>query len=122
MKSDEYSDERPDPVSAPEAHADWLFDVVSGNLRDRPEPGAWTSPPSRATKAELRDLVDQAAHAYRRLRLDLVAADASFDELHEWIMCGKPLPGPWRKRYVPRVPRDPRDPRGNDPSRAPESP
>lgn len=94
--------DRPDPVSAPEQYADHLFDVVSGNLRDRPEPAGWSSPPAWATKAELWEFVEQAAHAYRCLRLDLVAADAKFDELHEWIMSGRPLPAPWRKRYVPR--------------------
>ncbi len=95
-------DDRPDPVSAPEQYADHLFDVVSGNLRDRPERVGWSSPPDRATEAELWDFVEQAAHAYRCLRLDLVAADAKFDELHEWIVSGRPLPAPWRKRYVPR--------------------
>lgn len=97
-----FPDDRPDPITRPEEYADHLFDVVSGNLRDRPQPGVWASPPSRATKAELWDYVDEAVNAYRRLRLDLVAADAKFDELHEWITAGNALPAPWRKNYVPR--------------------
>lgn len=95
-------DDKPDPASNPEEYADWLFDSVSSTLRDRPGVGSWARPSSRATKDQLRDCLDQGAHAYRRLLLDLVSSDSRFDELHEWIMSGRSLPDPWRKHYVPR--------------------
>lgn len=92
----------PDPERDPEGFADFLFDVVSGTLRDRPEPGAWASPSSRATKDDLVRMLDEARAAFLDLRRDLLDADAKFDALHLWIMAGRPLPSPWRNHFVSR--------------------
>lgn len=97
----EDADEVPEKVSDPEGFADYLFDAVSGTLRDRPEAGAWVDPPLRSTKAELRAFLAQAREDFQALRRSLVESDAAFDELHEWVTDGKPLPDPWRRRYVP---------------------
>ncbi|XKK37355.1 hypothetical protein HFP72_21075 [Nocardiopsis sp. ARC36] len=94
-------DDIPDPARDPEEFADYLFDAVSGTLRDRPEAGAWATPPSRATKADLRAALNQAAEEYADLRRSLVESDEAFDGLHEWLMDGNPLPDPWRKHFVP---------------------
>jgi hypothetical protein len=92
----------PDPFKEPEKYADFLFDEVSGTLRDRPEPGKWADVPSRATKADLRDALEAARADFLALRRDLVASDSRFDALHTWISTGSPLPEPWRRHYVRR--------------------
>lgn len=94
--------DRPDPMPVPEQYPGHLSTVVSENLRNRPEPGQWASPPDQATKVELWEFADQTAYAYHRRRLALGTADAKFDELHEWVMSGRPLPALWRERHVPR--------------------
>lgn len=101
MRDDE--DTMPDPERDPEAFADFLFDVVSGTLRDRPEAGEWATPPSRATKDDLVRMLAHARTAFLDLRRDLLDADAKFDALHLWIMAGRPLPSPWRNHYIPRI-------------------
>lgn len=88
-------------MNDPVGHADWLFDQVSGNLRNRRAPGTWSRLDSRATKAELRDGLTDAVGAYRELLRELAEADAAFDRLHRWIMAGEPLPHPWAKQYTP---------------------
>jgi hypothetical protein len=91
----------PDPDKDKEEFADYLFDSVSGTLRDRPEAGAWADPPSRGTKAELREAIARAREEFQNLRRSLVESDSAFDQLHEWIMTGQPLPDPWRKNFAP---------------------
>ncbi|MFC9086267.1 hypothetical protein [Nocardiopsis dassonvillei] len=98
---DPAEDEVPDPRRDPEGFADYLFDAVSGNLRERPNAGAWAAPPSRATKAQLRAALVTADEDYKALRRNLVETDAAFDQLHEWLMAGRPLPDPWRKHFRP---------------------
>lgn len=102
-------DEAPDPGNDPEGYADHLFDIVSGTLRDRPTPGPWASPSSRATKDELVRCLERAHAEYLDLRRALVESDARFDELHAWIMDGGPLPSPWRRHHVlvPKVTDEP---------------
>lgn len=99
LLNDDLSDV-PDPDKDKEGFADYLFDSVSGTLRDRPEAGAWADPPSRATKAELREAIARAREDFQNLRRSLVESDSAFDQLHEWIMTGQPLPDPWRKNFA----------------------
>jgi hypothetical protein len=94
-------EDMPDPIRDPEGCADWLFDAVSGTLRDRPDAGAWADPSTRATKAELWAHLVQAREDFQSLRRSLVESDAAFDRLHDWITGGMPLPDPWRRKFVP---------------------
>lgn len=103
----------PDSDKNKEGFADHLFDSVSSTLRDRPEAGAWADPPSRATEAELREAIAQAREDFQNLQRSLVETDLAFEQLHVWIMTGQPLPGPWRKNFVPNPPPVPRETKGN---------
>ncbi|PSK80697.1 hypothetical protein CLV63_1524 [Murinocardiopsis flavida] len=67
---------------SPEDKADILFDRVSESLRDHRD--------TRATKSDLRN--------------SLIRADAAFQELHDWITDGKPLPDPWRRAHPDHPP------------------
>lgn len=66
-------------VSNQEDLADELFDTVSEALRDH------------------RNLWESEVES----RVSLQRADEAFQQLHEWIIAGRPLPGPWRKRFSP---------------------
>ncbi|GHD34142.1 hypothetical protein [Nocardiopsis kunsanensis] len=95
-------DDTPGPAPAPAQHAGRPAGAVAENLRDHPGPGRRVSPPGRTTGVELWEFADRSAYAYHCFRTDLVAADAELDRIHEWVMSGRSLPGPWREHCLPR--------------------